>query len=91
MERSARRPSPGTRPKYINIKFTRNSPLTSLLTLFVLQTAEADAGDSRDLRQQADLHSQDPEPGRRDPAQPHPERGLLHHRQGGRVQMFVRH
>ena len=48
----------------------------------MLQVPEADAGDRRDLHQQADLHRQDREPGPGHPAQPHPVSGLLHHHQG---------
>ena len=50
--------------------------------IYMMQVPEADAGDRRDLRQQADLHSQDREPGAVHPAQPHPVPGLLHHHQG---------
>ena len=50
--------------------------------IFMLQVPEADAGDRRDLRQQADLHRQDREPGPGHSAQPHPVSGLLHHHQG---------
>ena len=51
--------------------------------IYMMKVPEADAGDRRDLRQQADLHSQDREPGPVHPAQPHPVSGLLHHHQGG--------
>ena len=45
----------------------------------LLQVPEADAGDRRDVPQQADLHLEDRGPGPGNPAQPHPVTGILHH------------
>ena len=45
----------------------------------LMQVPQADAGDRRDVPQQADLHLEDRGPGPGNPAQPHPVTGILHY------------